>query len=147
MKELKLYNWYGEEFDSILPSSVGNLKAYKKQIKNIFMRDNDKIKAQEKVDRDLYLRARTKLSDNLKRELASHRVAYKNKIGVLKDSIKKLKYFDSMHSLLGFEIKKLAKTKKSIQNYAQDFVYSLTKSADELSYKVSIIDDLKKKLI
>lgn len=145
MKELKLYNWYGEEFDSILPSSVGNLKAYKKQIKNIFMRNNDKIKAQEKVDRDLYLRARTKLSDNLKRELASHRVAYKNKIGVLKDSIKKLKYFDSMHSLLRFEIKKLAKTKKSIQNYAQDFVYSLTKSADELSYKVSIIDDLKKK--
>ncbi|EIE40935.1 ABC transporter permease subunit [Mycoplasmopsis canis] len=145
MKELKLYNWYGESFDSILPSSVNNLKAYKKQVRNIFMRTNDRIKSQEKVDKDLFLRARTKLNDNLKRELASHKVAYKNKVVVLKDSIKKLSYFDSMESLLKFEIKKLNKSKKDIQSYAQDFVYSLTKSADEVEYKIENIHKLQER--
>ncbi|WBP84077.1 carbohydrate ABC transporter permease [Mycoplasmopsis edwardii] len=146
MKELKLYNWYGESFDSILPSSVNNLKAYKKQVRKMFMRANDKIKSQEKVDKDLYLRARTKLTDNLKRELSSHKVAYKNKVGVLRDSIKKLSHFDTMESLLKFEIKKLNKSKNEIQNYAQDFVYSLTKSADDADYKIQSINNLKSKV-
>ncbi|WAM04806.1 hypothetical protein [Mycoplasmopsis cynos] len=70
MNELKLYNWYGETFESILPSSTKNLKVlYKKQVKNVFLRSKDSIKANEKVEKDLYVRAKQKLSDNLKREL------------------------------------------------------------------------------
>lgn len=88
MEELKLYNWYGETFDNILPTASGNIKAYKKQVYNIFSRQATKIKNQENIDKDLFLRARTKLQDNLKRNLDSHKVAYKNKVAVLKDSIK-----------------------------------------------------------
>lgn len=51
MNELKLYNWYGETFESILPSSTKNLKAYKKQVKNVFLRSKDSIKANEKVEK------------------------------------------------------------------------------------------------
>ncbi|UWV86145.1 ABC transporter permease subunit [Mycoplasmopsis cynos] len=144
MNELKLYNWYGETFESILPSSTKNLKAYKKEVKNVFLRSKDSIKANEKVEKDLYVRAKQKLSDNLKRELASHKVAYKNKIAVLKDSIKKLSSFDTMEKLLKFEIGKLKKKKNEVQNYAKDFVYSLIKSADDIDFKIKNISQLQK---
>ncbi|WP_027120986.1 ABC transporter permease subunit [Mycoplasma leonicaptivi] len=145
MKQLKLYNWYGESFDALLPETVGNIKAYKKQVKNIYNRANDKIKAQEKIDKDLFLRARTKLQDNLKRELYSHKIAYKNKITVLQDSIKKLSYANSIESLLRFEIKKIKKQKKEVQKYAKDFVRSLENTADDLEYKLQSIQDLTSK--
>ncbi|MGZ9800709.1 ABC transporter permease subunit [Mycoplasma sp. AC1221] len=142
MEKLKLYNWYGESFDSILPQSAGNLKSYKKQIKNVFLRTQDRINNQQKIDKDLFLRARTKLQDNLKRELNSHKVAYKNKIIVLKDSIKKLSFCTSSISLLNFELKKINAQLKDIKSYAKDFVYSLTKSADDLEIKVESIKKL-----
>lgn len=107
MENLKLYNWYGKAFDPILPESSNSLKAYQKQIQNIFSRQEIYIKSQQNRDKDLFLRARQKLSDNLKRNLASHKVAYKNKIAVLKDSVKKLSFANSTIPLLNFELKKL----------------------------------------
>ncbi|QKT05682.1 ABC transporter permease subunit [Mycoplasma sp. OR1901] len=145
MEDLKLYNWYGESFDNILPQSSGNMAAYKKQVKNIFLRTKDRIKSQENIDKDLYLRARTKLQDNLKRELASHKVAYKNKLAVLKDSIKKLSYSDSTIKLLQFEINKIKAELKDTKKYAKDFVYSLQQSADEINVKLDNIEKLKTK--
>ncbi|WP_416322762.1 ABC transporter permease subunit [Mycoplasmopsis felis] len=142
MEELKLYNWYGETFDNILPAASGNIKAYKKQVYNIFSRQATKIKNQENIDKDLFLRARTKLQDNLKRNLDSHKVAYKNKVAVLKDSIKKLAFSESSVSLLNFEIKKIKHSLKDTQTYAKEFVYSLTKSADDLEDKVKNIKKL-----
>ncbi|MBU4693183.1 ABC transporter permease subunit [Mycoplasma sp. CSL7491-lung] len=145
MEDLKLYNWYGESFDNILPQSSGNMAAYKKQVRNIFLRTRDRIKSQESIDKDLYLRARTKLQDNLKRELASHKVAYKNKLAVLKDSIKKLSYADSTINLLQFEINKIKASLKDTKKYAKDFVYSLQQSADEIDVKLDNIEKLKTK--
>ncbi|WAM01397.1 hypothetical protein NWE60_02040 [Mycoplasmopsis felis] len=142
MEELKLYNWYDETFDNILPAASGNIKAYKKQVYNIFSRQATKIKNQENIDKDLFLRARTKLQDNLKRNLDSHKVAYKNKVAVLKDSIKKLAFSESSVSLLNFEIKKIKHSLKDTQTYAKEFVYSLTKSADDLEDKVKNIKKL-----
>ncbi|WP_434333948.1 ABC transporter permease subunit [Mesomycoplasma hyorhinis] len=143
MENLKLYNWYGKAFDPILPESSNSLKAYQKQIQNIFSRQEIYIKSQQNRDKDLFLRARQKLSDNLKRNLASHKVAYKNKIAVLKDSVKKLSFANSTIPLLNFELKKLKLKLKDTQTYAKDFVYSLSKSADELNTKLDNIDNLK----
>ncbi|TDV24217.1 arabinogalactan oligomer/maltooligosaccharide transport system permease protein [Mycoplasmopsis mustelae] len=142
MEKLKLYNWYGESFDAILPQTSGNLKAYKKQVKNIFLRTKDKINAQTNIDKDLFLRARSKLNANLKRQLNSHYVAYKNKISVLRDSIKKLSFCENINSLLNFELKKIQKNLKDIRVYAKDYVYSLSKSADELEVKIAHIKKL-----
>ncbi|SYV91274.1 Uncharacterised protein, partial [Mesomycoplasma hyorhinis] len=126
-----------------MPESSNSLKAYQKQIQNIFSRQEIYIKSQQNRDKDLFLRARQKLSDNLKRNLASHKVAYKNKIAVLKDSVKKLSFANSTIPLLNFELKKLKLKLKDTQTYAKDFVYSLSKSADELNTKLDNIDNLK----
>ncbi|QIW62013.1 hypothetical protein [Mycoplasmopsis gallinacea] len=75
MDKLKLYNWYGEEFDLIVPENGETLKAYKHQVNNLFDRLIDNVKNREKIDKDLFLRAKAKINDNLKRELNSHKIA------------------------------------------------------------------------
>lgn len=143
MEKLKLYNWYGKAFDTILPETSNNLKAYKKQVNNLFSRQEINIKSQQARDKDLFLRARQKLRDNLKRTLATHKIAYKSKIAVLKDTIKKLSFVDSTISLLNFEIKKLKANLKDSKTYTKDFVASLAKSADDLETKLNNISNLK----
>ncbi|WP_406613928.1 ABC transporter permease subunit [Mycoplasma corogypsi] len=145
MEKLKLYNWYGEEFESKLPESVDTLKAYKKQVNNVFNRLTDNIKTRNNIDKDLFLRARNKIEDNLKRELASFKIAYKNKLKVLKDSVAKLVYVESIQSLLKFELKKLQAKKKYNKKYVEDFVISLKNLGDSLEDKLRNIEQLKEK--
>ncbi|WP_036452614.1 ABC transporter permease subunit [Mycoplasma buteonis] len=142
MEKLKLYNWYGETFEAKLPETTTNLKAYKHQVKNVFTRLSENIKTRDKIERELFLRAKTKINDNLKRELSSHKVAYKNKLKVYKDSIKKLKFAENTVSLLKYELAKLKQAKKGNEKYVHDFIYSLEKSADELNYKINSITKL-----
>ncbi|RIV16373.1 ABC transporter permease subunit [Mycoplasmopsis gallopavonis] len=142
MEKLKLYNWYGEAFDAKLPETSNNLKAYKHQVNNVFTRLSDNLKTRNNIDKDLFLRAKTKIQDNLKRELNSHQVAYQNKIKVYKDSIKKLSFVNKIESLLEFELKKLKTTKRNNKKYVKDFIYSLENSGDNLNDKLANIEKL-----
>lgn len=142
MDKLKLYNWYGEEFDLIVPENGETLKAYKHQVNNLFDRLIDNVKNREKIDKDLFLRAKAKINDNLKRELNSHKIAYQNKIKVLKDSISNLNFAKSMTKMLKKELSKLRKSKNQLLKYAKDFEYSLTKTTDELETKKDKIKNL-----
>lgn len=142
MDNLKLYNWYGEEFDLIVPETGSNLKAYKHNTRNIYTRTVDKINLRNKIEKDLFLRARYKINSNLKRELSSHKVAFKNKTKVIQDSIKRLKHAESLQKLINFEINKIQKQKKDLRVYAKDFLKSLEKTADEVSRKNVLISEL-----
>ncbi|QGZ97229.1 ABC transporter permease subunit [Mycoplasma sp. NEAQ87857] len=144
MDKLKLYNWYGESFDPVLPESSSNLKSYKHQVDNVFTRLKDNLKINISIEKDLYLRARTKIQDNLKRELASHLVAYKNKIKVFKDSIKKLDFVDSDKKIIKYELSKLKKDKQNTKQYIKDYIYSLEKSADDYQDKVNNLQKIYK---
>ncbi|WP_426461045.1 ABC transporter permease subunit [Mycoplasma hafezii] len=145
MEKLKLYNWYGETFDAKLPESSNNLKAYKHQVDNVFTRLTQNIKTRNEIEKELFLRAKQKINDNLKRELNSHKVAYKNKIKVYKDSITKLKFADNIVSLLKFELTKLEEEKSLNKKYIKDFIISLENSADEYEFKVDSIQQLQVK--
>ncbi|MDC4163161.1 ABC transporter permease subunit [Mycoplasma sp. T363T] len=145
MEKLKLYNWYGESFEAKLPETTNNLKDYKKQVENVFLRMKDEIKTRYNIDKDLFLRAKTKITDNLQRELNSHKIAYKNKLKVFKDSIRKLSYVDSLNDLLNYELKKLKLKKKQNKKYVDDFINSLKNSIDSLEDKLRNIEILKQK--
>ncbi|WP_027122149.1 carbohydrate ABC transporter permease [[Mycoplasma] imitans] len=145
MEKLKLYNWYGESFEAKLPETATNLKAYKKQVENVFLRMKDEIKTRHSIDKNLFLKARQKITDNLQRELDSHNVAYKNKLKVFKDSIRKLAHVNSLEDLLVYELKKLELKKKHNKKYVEDFINSLRNSADSLEDKLRNIEDLKRK--
>ncbi|TNK93028.1 ABC transporter permease, partial [Mycoplasmopsis pullorum] len=142
MEKLKLYNWYGEEFDTVIPQQATSLKAYKKNAKNVFNRRIRAIKIRREIEKDLFLRAKTKIQDNLKRELYSHKVAYLNKVKVVKDSIRKLKIASSVQSLIAFEIKKLTKERKNLAKYAKDYQTSLKNTTDTYEEKVASIQKL-----
>ncbi|VEU71132.1 ABC transporter permease subunit [Mycoplasmopsis glycophila] len=144
MEKLKLYNWYGEEFESKLPETADTLKAYKHQVNNVFTRLSENTKTRYNVEKDLFLRAKTKINDNLKRELDSNKVAYLNKLKVYKDSIKKLAFVDDVKKLINFELKKIRSTKKANKKYVKDFVYSLEHTGDDFEDKVANIQKLQK---
>ncbi|ADC31414.1 ABC-type maltose/maltodextrin transporter permease MALC [Mycoplasmoides gallisepticum str. F] len=145
MEKLKLYNWYGESFELKLPEASTNLKAYKKQVENLFLRMKDEIKTRHNIEKNLFLKARQKITDNLQRELESHKVAYKNKLKVFKDSIQKLAHVTSLQALLNYELRKLELKKKQNKKYVDDFINSLRNSADSLEDKLRNIEDLKNK--
>lgn len=142
MDNLKLYNWYGEEFEPILPEIGHSLKAYKHHVRNIHTRSTDKINLRKKIEKDLFLRARYKITTNLKRELSSHKVAFKNKTKVIQDSIRRLKHSKNLETLIKFEIKKIQKQKQDIKIYSFDFLKSLEKTADDLERKKLLINNL-----
>ncbi|MEE3928282.1 ABC transporter permease subunit [Mycoplasmopsis ciconiae] len=145
-KEIKLYNWYGESFDPIIPETTQTLKAYKHAVKVVTSRRIDQINTRHNIEKDLYLRARNKIEENQKRELSSQKVAYLNRVKVFKDSIKKLKYSDSIETLILFELKKLKKEKKKIQLYTKDFQNSLKTSADTPEEKEKLLSNLQLKV-
>ncbi|QZE12126.1 carbohydrate ABC transporter permease [Mycoplasma sp. Ms02] len=142
MEKIKLYNWYGESFDPVVPEVHQTLKAYKHQVKNVYTRLVDNTKSREQIEKDLYLRAKTKIEDNLKRELSSLRVAYKNKLRVFEDSIKALKYAESMNTFIKFELSKLKKEKKALKAYVKDYIKSLYSTSDEEERKKELIENL-----
>ncbi|UUD35643.1 hypothetical protein NPA07_02105 [Mycoplasmopsis caviae] len=147
MEKLKLFNWYGEEFDTILPEEQDTLKAYKHHVRNVVNRRIDKINSQKKINKNLFLRARTKLQDNLKRELSSLYASYSNKIKAIKDAIKKISFANSTISLIKYEIKALIKEKKALKKYVLEFQKSLRLTADTDEKKTELLEELKQKTI
>ncbi|ADN69181.1 ABC transporter permease subunit [Mycoplasmopsis fermentans] len=147
MEKLKLFNWYGEEFDTILSEEQDTLKAYKHHVRNVVNRRIDKINSQMKINKNLFLRARTKLQDNLKRELSSLYAAYSNKIKAIKDAIKKISFADNEISMIKYEIKALTKEKKALKKYVLEFQKSLRLTADIDEKKNELLEELKQKTI
>ncbi|UUD36340.1 ABC transporter permease subunit [Mycoplasmopsis citelli] len=143
MEQLKLYNWYSKEFDPIIPESGKTLKAYKHIAKVKIQRMLSSLKFQEKVEKDLFLRARSKLEANLKRELSSHKVAYVNKIKVLKEQYKNLNFTNSFEDFVNFEINKIKARKKELSAYVKDFQKSLKDTDDALEVKEQLLIKLK----
>ncbi|UUM19752.1 MULTISPECIES: carbohydrate ABC transporter permease [unclassified Mycoplasma] len=142
MEQLKLYNWYNKEFDPIVPQSGQTLKAYKHIAKVKIERMFSSLKFQQKVERDLFLRARSKLEANLKRELSSHRVAYINKVKVLKESYKNLNFTDTYQDFVKFELNKIIAKKKELIAYVKDFQKSLKDTDDSLEVKEQLLKKL-----
>ncbi|EFF41124.1 ABC transporter permease subunit [Mycoplasmopsis alligatoris] len=137
MENLKLYNWYDTEFETILPEQSKSIKSFKRQAQNTFDRRIDAIKTRKNVEKDLFLRARTKLEDTKKRELSSNKVAYKNRIKVLEESIKQLNFSNSINSLISFEINKIKTQRKELYAYIKDFEKSLKNTGDSLEFKTN----------
>lgn len=144
MNKLQLYNYYGKKFDTIIDTEAKTLKAYYHNAKVAHSRFLDKIKIQENVEKELFLRARQKIRDNLKRELLSQKVAYKNQLKVLKDAFIKLNYASSIEKLISFEIKKLAKELKNLRNWFSDFHKSLNQTEDSEEVKLALFEKTKK---
>ncbi|WP_025755173.1 carbohydrate ABC transporter permease [Mycoplasmopsis cricetuli] len=143
MEDLKLYNWYGDEHKILVPELSKSLKSYKHFAKVKMQRMLKELNFQKKVNQDLFLRTKTKLDSNLKRELYSHKVAYINKIKVLKETYKKLSFSDSFEKFIAYEIKKLKQKKKKLIKYSLDYQNSLTNTTDSIKQKELLIENLK----
>ncbi|WP_027334506.1 ABC transporter permease subunit [Mycoplasma elephantis] len=145
MEKLKLYNWYGEEFDTILPEQQNTLKSYKLHVKNVVARRIRRINAQKKIDKNLFLRAKTKLQDNLGRELSSLRAAYVNKLKVIKENKNLLSFTKTPQSFIKKELNRLKKQKKELYLYVKDFRKSLKLTTDPIERKKELLFELKTK--
>lgn len=143
MEQLKLYNWYSKEFEPVVSESGKTLKAYKHIAKVKVQRMLADLNFQQKVEKDLFLRAKSKLEANLKRELSSHRVAYINKVKVLKEQYKNLNFARSFEDFINFELAKLKSRKKELHLYAKDFQKSLKDTGDSLEVKEQLLLKLK----
>ncbi|WP_337903711.1 hypothetical protein [Mesomycoplasma ovipneumoniae] len=144
MHKLQLYNYYGKKFDTIIDIEAKTLKSYYHSAKITHSRFLDKIKIQENIEKELFLRARQTIRDNLKRELHSQKIAFKNEIKVLKDAYIKLNFAVSVEKLLSFEIKKIEKELKNLRNWFKDFSKSLNQTEDSPQVKVELFEKTKK---
>ncbi|MHA0311746.1 ABC transporter permease subunit [Mesomycoplasma ovipneumoniae] len=144
MHKLQLYNYYGKKFDTIIDIEAKTLKSYYHSAKITHSRFLDKIKIQENIEKELFLRARQTIRDNLKRELHSQKIAFKNELKVLKDAYIKLNFAVSVEKLLSFEIKKIEKELKNLRSWFKDFSKSLNQTEDSPQVKVELFEKTKK---
>lgn len=56
MHKLQLYNYYGKKFDTIIDIEAKTLKSYYHSAKITHSRFLDKIKIQENIEKELFLR-------------------------------------------------------------------------------------------
>lgn len=144
MKKIQLYNWYGDAFDVKTYSFNHSLKMYKRQIQNVYDRKKRDIKIHKKINKNLFIKAKTKLEKDSLRTFKSLKIEHNNEIKVLKDSIKELKLADNLKSLIKFELKKIAISKKEIYKYSKNYLNFTKNSGDEVDVK---LDNIEKMLV
>lgn len=123
IKNRKLYNHYGEIFEDKLPEHATTWKNKVNQVKHEYERQLTKLKLQKKKNKELFLRAKSKLLIDRERRLNSLRMEYQSNVRVTKESIKHLQKLlvlkdqDNLANLIKFEIKKTLKKIKDNKNY------------------------------
>ncbi|MBN3534897.1 ABC transporter permease subunit [Mycoplasma procyoni] len=147
MDKIKMWNWYGESFEKKVNDSKISYKNFVDQAQNVFDRKKRDLDLKKKVDKDLFLRAKTKLQDEQKRALKTLKISHTNETLVIKETIKQLKIAQSLSNLIIFEIKKIDKKLKESAIYVANYYKMIQTTADDVEVKeanmTSIIDKAK----
>jgi arabinogalactan oligomer/maltooligosaccharide transport system permease protein len=103
----------------------------------VLERQLDRLSVSNKINKDLYLRAKTKLLYDEKRTLVSLKTSFKSKNKVLVESLKQLKSAKTFLRLLNYEIKKSRQEKGNLKLHINNYYIYLTKTIDDSEEKIT----------